>query len=72
MINGDAVSLPDVITQVGQLGAWMQAIGVIAVIAIVGWVFDAIMNRLRFKEIKQIREDMLRIEGKIDTALKKR
>ena len=55
------------VEQIGQLGQWLQAIGIVIVITIIFQVITFFLNRKRLKEIAVIRKDMTRIEGKIDS-----
>ena len=60
----------DVITEIGQIGLWLQAIGVIIVLWIIFQLILLYINRRRMKEVHQIKKDMFRIERKIDRLLK--
>ena len=62
----------DIILQLGKIGLWLQAIGAVILIWIVAEIVSFFINRKRLKEIYKIKEDMNRIEGKIDKILKKR
>ncbi|MDP3881425.1 MAG: hypothetical protein Q8Q31_00920 [Nanoarchaeota archaeon] len=59
----------DVITQLGQIGLWLQAIGLVIIIWIVMQVVSYLMNRKRMREVYNIKKDMKRIEAKIDRIL---
>jgi len=61
-----------VITTVGQIGLWIQALGIVVVLWIVFQLVNFFINRRRMKEIYTIKEDMKRMEGKLDRLLKKR
>ena len=62
--------LGEVITEVGQIGLWLQALGIVVVLAIVFQIISFFYNRKRMKEVHQIKQDMVRIEGKIDKIIK--
>ncbi|MEK6741827.1 MAG: hypothetical protein AABX91_02580 [Nanoarchaeota archaeon] len=64
------MAIGEVITGVGQIGLWLQALGIVVVLAVVFQIISFIYNRRRMKQIYQIREDMTRIEGKIDKIVK--
>ncbi len=55
-----------VITEIGQIGLWLQTLGVVVVLVIILNVISFFYNRKRIKQIEAIRQDMTRIEGKID------
>ena len=62
----------EVLIQLGSIGRWVQAVGIVVILWIFFQVAAFIFNRKRTKEINQIKRDMVRIEGKIDKILKKR
>ena len=64
--------IEDVVLEVGKLGLWLQALGLITIIFLVFEVIAFFINRKRMQEIYKIKHDMRRIEGKIDKILKKR
>ena len=66
------VLVEDVIAEVGQLGLWLQAIGIAVVLVIVFNVISFFYNKKRLKQIAAIRRDMERIEGKIDKLVKQK
>jgi len=76
-VTGQAVvvlnnsSIP-IITEVGKLGLWLQAVGLVTVIIIILEVIAFYFNRKRFLELMKIKNDMVRIEGKIDKILVKK
>jgi biopolymer transport protein ExbB/TolQ len=62
--------LGEVITEIGQIGLWLQALGIVIVLAIVFQIISFIYNRKRMREIYQIKKDMVRIERKLDKIIK--
>jgi len=67
------VGLPiNFIIQVGQIGLWLKAVGLIFVIDLVFEIVNFFIARRRNKDILKIKEDIKRIERKIDKVLKKR
>ena len=66
------VSLVDVVAELGNLGLWLQALGVVVVSTIIFDIIAFLLNRRRLKEIVLIKKDMVRIEGKIDKILNKK
>ena len=61
--------LGEVITEIGQIGLWLQALGIVIVLAVVFQIISFFYNRKRMKELEVIKEDMRRIEGKIDVIV---
>jgi len=66
------VELGDLVVQVGQIGLWLQTLGVIVIAWIIFQIINFIINRKRMKEVYNIKEDMKRIESKLDAVLKKK
>ena len=62
----------NLIQDIGHVGLWLQALGVVVVVTILFDIVAFILNRKRLKEIAVIKKDMIRIEGKIDKILIKR
>jgi len=56
----------NLITEVGQIGTLLQALGLVVLITIIFDVIAFVLNRKRLKEIAIIKKDMERIEGKIN------
>ncbi len=67
---GDATTR--ILSNVGQIGLWLQALGVIVILWIVFEVVALAYHRKRMKEVYKIKEDMIRIEGKIDRLLQRK
>lgn len=74
MPTGDAVIGSDqaykIIEGIGNLGLWLQTIGVLAVVWIIFNIVDWIINSRRLKLLNKIIKDMQRIENKIDVLYK--
>jgi len=70
VVTGDAVDFGGFITGVGQLGLWLQAIGVAVVIVIVFDVVSFIYNRKKLRKLEALHEKMERLEKKIDKVIK--
>ena len=62
----------EVIAYLGKMGLLLQALGVVAILTILFEIIAFIYNRKRLREIKYIKEDIVRIEGKIDKILIKK
>lgn len=60
-----------IIEGIGDVGLWLQAIGVLAVVWIIFNIIDWIINSHRLKLLKKIMLDMQRIEDKISADIKR-
>ena len=76
MVTGNAVEFSDVtglsnqlLVQLGQIGLWLQAIGVIAILWIIFQFIGFLINRKYLKQIVALRQDMARLEKKFDSML---
>lgn len=72
VVNESTLFLEDVAVQFGQFGKWLQAIGLIVILWIGFQIFNLWINRRKKKELVKIREDIKRVENKVDKLLKKR
>lgn len=70
-VNVSADVIGDIVSAVGYIGLWIQAIGLIVILWIIFHVVSLIFNRKRRKILYQIRGDLERIERKINKLLKK-
>ena len=59
----------DALVTLGQIGLWLKAIGIAVIVWLIFHIVNAIFNTKRIREIKTIKEDMKRIEDKIDKIL---
>ena len=59
-------AIGQLLVDVGSVALWLQAIGIIVVLWIISQAVILYFNHRRMKEVYQIKEDMKRIEGKID------
>lgn len=64
-------ALVDIIAELGQVGLWLQTVGAIVILWIIFQIIAWKYNRKRMKEVYSIKEDIKRIESKIDRLLKK-
>ena len=60
------------VASLGKIGLWLQAVGIIVIIWIIFYIVDLFINVRRMKEVYRIKDDMKRIERKIDRILTKR
>ena len=72
MVLSDIVSVPgEFLFEIGKIGSWLQAIGVVVILVIIFDILAFIYNKKRMREIAVIKKDMKRIEGKIDKIIRK-
>jgi L-lactate permease len=72
-IPGDVLDVPvNVALELGKVGKWIQAVGLIVILWIVFQAITMYFNRKRRKMIEEIKEDVKRIEEKVDKLSKKR
>jgi len=66
-------SIPaSLVASLGKIDLWLQAVGIIVIIWIIFYIVDLFINVRRMKEVYRIKDDMKRIERKIDRILTKR
>lgn len=70
--EGIANASTNLITEVGKIGNWFQAVGLVVVIWIIVQVIIVIINRRNHNTIKDLKKDVERLEKKIDKLIKKR
>ena len=59
----------NLISEVGQIGVLLQALGIVVILTIIFDVIAFILNRKRLQEIAVIKKDMARIDSKIDRII---
>ena len=68
-LAGTSISL---LGKLGYVALWLQALGIILIVWLVIQLIGFYYNWKRMKEVYKIKEDMIRIEGKIDKILDKK
>lgn len=58
--------------EIGKIGNWLQAIGVVVIIWFVVQVVNFLINRRNHNTIKDLKKDVERLEKKIDKLGRKR
>ena len=71
VVNGTGI-FGEAVIEVGRIANWIQAIGFLVVIWFVIQIIFLILNRKKKKALYKIREDLERIEKKLDRVLKKK
>ena len=61
----------DIILEIGRIGAWIQAVGIIAILWIVFEIIILINNRIRRKQLYEIEDRLKTIEKKLNLIIKK-
>ena len=77
MVTGEAISISaenatELISKIGNVGLWLQTIGVLAIIWFILSLINWIINARRISLLHKVMEDMKRIEGKIDRLGKRK
>ena len=71
LINTSAEFLPELVKDLGQIAIWLQAFGIILILWMIFNIVSFIMNIKKKKILKNIRNDLKRLEKKIDKLSKK-
>lgn len=71
-VNNSGVLLGDVIVELGKWGKWIQALGLVVVLWLVFQIVALIVNRKKRKTLYKIRDDLQRLEKKVDKLLSKK
>lgn len=58
--------------ELGRIGSWLQALGVVIVLWLLFQLIAFIISSRKAKEIRRLREDVLRLEKKIDRFMRRR
>lgn len=62
----------EIVNTLGDIGLWLQAIGLLVIITIIALVASLIIAHKRLKQIKKIKKQIDSIENKLNRALKKK
>ncbi|HLD55470.1 MAG TPA: hypothetical protein VJB35_04385 [Candidatus Nanoarchaeia archaeon] len=62
----------DVLLELGKIGLWLQTLGVIILFWLIVQIITLIMNRKKRKTIDSMKEDLIRIEKKLDKLCRKK
>ncbi|MFH1425260.1 MAG: hypothetical protein ABIG28_00830 [archaeon] len=71
VINTTTNTATDLATALGSIGLWLKAVGIIAIVWVVAHIANWIFNRKKLKTLYALKEDLSRIEKKIDKLSKK-
>ena len=62
----ESSSLYDAVIEIGKVGKWIQAIGIVIILWIIFQLINLMVNRKKVRDLRKIRIDLDRIESKID------
>ena len=62
----------EAVTELGRIGNLLETLGLVVILWLIFQIIALILNSKRIKEIYIIKEDMKRIERKIDKLAKKK
>ena len=62
----ESSSLYDAVIEIGKVGKWIEAIGIVILLWIIFQVINLMVNRKKVRDLRKIRIDLDRIESKID------
>lgn len=60
----------DIILELGRVGKWIQAVGLVIILWLIFQIIMAINNRIKRKKLYEIEARLEKIEKKLDKALK--
>ncbi|MBS3086360.1 hypothetical protein J4422_01525 [Candidatus Pacearchaeota archaeon] len=61
--------IDEILTQVGEIGLWLQALGIVILLMILFNVISFISNKKKLKELTAINKNIKRIEKKVNKIL---
>ena len=70
LLSPDVAS--EIITGIGSIGKWLQALGVVIVVWLLLQITNFLINRKHLKTLSSIKQNLERIETKIDKMQKKK
>ena len=70
VINVSTDALGGLISEVGKVGLWLQAIGIVIVLWIIFQIITLVVNRKKRKALYRIENKLKTLERKIDLLLK--
>ncbi|HKL24580.1 MAG TPA: hypothetical protein VJ912_04550 [Candidatus Nanoarchaeia archaeon] len=68
--NESSGFLTDILMNVGEIGLWLQTIGVLVILIIANMVFNIITNKKRLERLKKIESKMNSLDKKINKIVK--
>lgn len=71
-LNASSDILGGLILEIGRVGLWLQALGVVVVVWLVFSIISFLLERKKRHIVYQLQKDVERIESKIDALLAKK
>jgi len=68
----DPANIVQLIKDIGQIGAWIQTIGLVIILWIIFEVIILINNRIKRKQLYKIEDRLIKIEHKINQLIIKK
>lgn len=68
----DSSNIVQLIKDIGQIGAWIQTIGLVIILWIIFEVIILINNRIKRKQLYKIEDRLVKIEHKINQLIAKK
>jgi hypothetical protein len=72
IVNATGEVATEAVVELGKIGKWLEAIGLVVIIWLVFQVIVLIVNRKNRKRIYRMEQGLHRIEGKLDKVLSKK
>jgi cbb3-type cytochrome oxidase subunit 3 len=72
IVNSSTETVTEAILELGRIGNWLQAIGVIVILWVLIQIINFIFNWKKRKDFHYLKNDLDRIEKKIDKLPKKK
>ena len=66
VVNASSDLVSKLIADLGRIGLWLQALGVLIVLWLIFQIIALIVNRKKRKILYAIKDDLERVESKID------
>ena len=70
VVNASSDVFNQLVIEVGKVGLWIQALGIVIILWVVFQVIALMINLSRKKKLKTIDHSLSRIERKLDRVLK--
>ncbi len=72
VIEDTAGTITNLVERIGQIGTWIQAIGLVIILWLIFEIILLINNRIKRKQLYKIENKLQTLENKIDKLLKKK
>ena len=72
VVNGSSDVIGELIKQVGSIGLWLQALGVVVLIYIIFGIVQIVLNRKKKNLLIQMNNKLDSLEKKVDSLIKKK